>query len=138
MEGKKGKYEYIEHTADVKFKAFGKELGEAFENAAVAMFKIMFPGEVTSKIKKKVVVEGADNESLLYNFLEELLYLLDTEDFFLSSCKVKIFGKDLEAELHGDNAKNYEANLDVKAITYNDMFVKRQKDKWVVQVVVDV
>jgi SHS2 domain-containing protein len=138
MENVEGKYEYIEHTADVKFKAYGGDLGEAFENAAVAMFKIMFSGDVKGEIKKKIVVEGADNESLLYNFLEELLYLLDTEDFFLSSCQVKISGKDLEAELVGDNAKDYEANLDVKAITYNEMFVKKEKSKWVVQVVVDV
>jgi len=75
---------------------------------------------------------------LLYNFLEELLFLLDTGDFFLASCKVKIENNKLEAELQGDNAKNYEAVIDVKAITYNEMFIKKEKSGWIIQAVVDV
>jgi SHS2 domain-containing protein len=142
MQDKKGKFEYLEHTADVKFRAFGKTLGEAFENSALAMFDVMFSGKVAGKIKKKIKVSGEDNESLLYNFLEELLFLLDTENFFLADCKVKIKegkkGKELEAELKGDNVKNYETNIDVKAATYNEMFVKQEGKKWVCQVVVDV
>ena len=74
------------------------------------------------------------------NFLEELLFLLDTENFFVSEIKVKIDEKknELEAELKGDDSNNYEAKIDVKAVTYNEMFVKKEKGKWVTQVVVDV
>lgn len=136
------KFSFIEHTADMKFQAFGKTLGEAFENSSLAMFNVMYSGRVSKKIKKNIHVSGKDYESLLYNFLEQLLFLIDTENFFLSSCKVKIKenerGKELEAELIGDNVKNYETNIDVKAVTYNDMFVRQAKGKWVCQVVIDV
>jgi SHS2 domain-containing protein len=83
---------------------------------------------------------GKDLESLMYNFLEQLIILLDSENFFLSKAKVKIDEKKmaLSAELHGDDAKNYKIGLDVKAITYNEMFVKKVKDKWACQVVLDV
>lgn len=132
------KFKFFEHTADVKFQAYGKTLEKVFENAGLAVFNVMYKGKVKKTKKKRISVEGKNNENLLYNFLEELLFLLDTEDFFLAGCKVKIKDNKLEAELHGDNAKNYPADIDVKAITYNEMFIRKEKNRWIVQVVVDV
>jgi len=135
------KYKYFEHTADIKFQAFGKTLEEAFENSALAMFNAMYGRNIKEKIKKNIKVSGTDLENLLYNFLEEFLFLMDSEGFFMSSCKVKIKeGKkyELEAEVKGDEAKNYPISLDVKAVTYNSMFVKKEKNNWICQVVIDV
>ncbi len=135
------KYKYLEHTADIKFQAFGKTLAEAFENSALAMFNTMYSGKIMPKIKKKINVSGKDLENLLYNFLEEFLFLLDSKGFFLSKIKkIRLDEKKLrlEAELTGDKAENYKIGLDVKAVTYNSMFVKKEKDGWVCQVVVDV
>ena len=134
------KYEFLEHTADIKFQAFGKSVEEVFENSALAMFNSMYDGKVKEKKSFKINVKGKDFESLLYNFLEEVLFLFDSENFFMAKVKkIKItedFG--LEAEISGDDAKNYEIHLGVKAVTYNDMFVKKGKGKWVAQVVLDV
>lgn len=135
------KYKYLEHTADIKFQAFGKTLGKAFENSALAMFNAMYDGKVRKRIKKIIKVSGRDLESLLYKFLEEFLFLMDSEGFFMASCKVKIKqGKiyELYAEAMGDEAKNYPISLDVKAVTYNNMFVRKEKDKYICQVVLDV
>lgn len=132
------KFEYFEHTADILFKAYGKNVNEVFENSVYAMFKVMSDDKVKEKIKRKFNVSGKDYESLLYNFLEEFLFLLDSENFFVAKVKVKINKFSLEAEAVGDSVKNYETNLDVKAVTYNNMFVKKEKEKWVAQVVLDV
>jgi SHS2 domain-containing protein len=132
------KFEFFEHTADILFKAYGENVNEVFENAALAMFHTMSDNKIDAKLKKKFKVKGKDYESLLYNFLEEFLILIDTDDFFLSSVKVKIKDFTLEAEAVGDSVKNYEMNIDVKAVTYNNMFVKKEKEKWVAQVVLDV
>ena len=135
------KYRFLEHTADIKFQAFGKTLDEAFENSALAMFNTMYSEKIMPKIKKKIKVSGKDFENLLYNFLEEFLFLLDSEGFFLSKInKIKLDEKKLkiEAELIGDKAENYKIGLDVKAVTYNSMFVKKEKEMWICQVVVDV
>jgi len=134
------KYKFLEHTADIKFQAFGKTLGEAFENSARAMFNAMYKGKVKGGVKKKINVKGKDIQELLYNFLEELLFLLDSDGLFLSDVMVVLDEKNkkLSAEVVGDDSDNYEIGLDVKAITYNDMFVKKIKGVWVCQVVVDV
>lgn len=132
------KYKFLEHTADIKFQAFGSTIEKAFENSALAMFNAMSDDKIKSVKKKKIKVQGKDNESLLYNFLEELLFLLDTENFFLSRIKVKIKDLSLTGEVFGDNVKNYETKVDVKAVTYNQMFVKKLGNKWVCQVVIDV
>jgi len=137
--------QFLKHTADVKFRVRGKTLNSCFENASLAMFKSMYDGKVKSKIKKNIAVRGNDLESLMYNFLDELLFVFDTRDFILSKIKVKINKSDekakeleLNAKLEGDNVKNYEMGLIVKAVTYNSMFIKKSKDYWVAEVVLDV
>lgn len=134
------KFKFLEHTADIKFQAFGNSIEEAFENSALAMFNSMYDRKVKEKKSFKINVKGKDFESLLYNFLEELLFLLESENFFMSRLKNIKITKDfkLEAETIGDDAENYEINIDIKAITYNDMFVKQEKNKWITQVVMDV
>jgi len=140
MTNKKSNFKFLEHTADIKFQSFGKSVEEVFENSALAMFNAMYDGEVKEKKSFKINVKGKDFESLLYNFLEELLFLFDSENFFMSKVKKIIITKDfkLEAEVVGDKAENYEIHIDIKAVTYNEMFVKEEGGQWIAQVVVDV
>jgi len=134
------KFKFLEHTADAKFQAFGKNLEEAFVNAALALTKIMIDSKVKAKITKKIKVSGNDNKSLLYNFLEELLFLLDTKNFLLSKIKeIKIKNNTLTAVLIGDNnLKSYEIKTNIKAITYHEMFIKQENNKFALQVVLDI
>lgn len=136
------KFKFLEHTADIKFQAFGKTKTQMFENAGLAMFKATSDDSVKSKIKKTISVKGKDNESLMYNFLEELLFLFDTQHFILSKIKIKINEKDksLTAKISGDFAEDYDIKIDIKAVTYNEMFVKKDTKTgiWVCQVVLDV
>ena len=139
------KFIFLEHTADIKFQAFGKSLDEVFKNCALATAKSMFPEKVKKKIVKKINVNGNDKESLLYNFLDEIVYLFDADNFLLSdikSLKIIDFGKKLElfAEIIGDNSRSYKIKEHIKSVTYSEMFVKYdfKNKKWAVQVVVDV
>jgi SHS2 domain-containing protein len=129
-------FEYLEHTADCKFKAFGKTKEEQFGNAALAMFNVMIdPLTVSPMLIKEINITGEDDCQLLYNFLEELLFLLDTESFLLHKViELKIEGKVLHAKVYGDtDIDKYEISGDVKAVTYNDMEICED----FVQVVVD-
>ncbi len=134
------KFKFIEHTADIKFQAFGNSVEEVFANSALAMFNAMSDEKVKEKKSFKINVKGKDFESLLYNFLEELLFLFDSENFFMAKVKnIKITKNfKLKAEVVGDDAENYEIHIDIKAITYNEMFVRNEKGKWTAQVVLDV
>ncbi len=133
------KFEFLEHTADIKFRAYGKSINELFENSALALSEYIARGnKIKSKIKKEITVNGNDNDSLLYNFLEELIYLLDAENFVSSRAKIKIKNNELKAVLEGDKASKYK-NLDhVKAATYSEMYVKKTSSGFEAQVVIDV
>lgn len=135
------KFKFLEHTADIKFKAFGNSIKEVFENSALALFRVLYDKKVEEKKAYKIKAKGSDLESLLYNFLEEFLILFDSKNFLpyqiksldLNEKKFKI-----HAVVVGDELSNYNASVHVKAITYNGMFVKKQKNNWVSQVLVDV
>jgi SHS2 domain-containing protein len=136
------KFKFLEHTADAKFQAYGKSMEEAFSNAALAMFSIITDTKkIDKKIKKEIKAEGKDLKALLYNFLEEFLFLLDSDNFLLSKIeKIKIKKINdkfkLNSAVIGDKANNYETHGDIKAVTYNEMEVK-ENDKVMVQVVLD-
>ncbi|MBS3066255.1 archease [Candidatus Pacearchaeota archaeon] len=134
------KYKFLPHTADVKFKAYGKTLNESFENSALAMFNVMYTGKIKSSKQIKFSIKGKDFENLLYLFLEKLLILLDSKNFLVSKIKVKINIKDMSLNtlVYGDNSGNYSLNTGIKSVTYNEMFVKKIDGKWVCQVVLDV
>lgn len=149
------KYKYIPHTADIEFQAFGESLEECFSNAAYAMTEIITKDQIKPVYKKNIKIKSKKKEILLVEFLEEFLFLLDTEGFVVSKIEeIKITGvvnkrslKDyydfeLTAKVYFDNIKNYESVGSVKAVTYNDIFIKKHrvdsKDKFICQVVVDV
>ena len=136
------KYEMLSHTSEAKFRAYGQTQEERFSNAALAMFDIMFEIEkVQPKVRKKVLVKGTTPQSLLHNWLEELLLLLDAELFVLQRVeKMKITKLKevwtLETTIFGETATDTTPRRgpEVKAVTYDEMELT---DAYV-QVVVDV
>lgn len=135
------KFKYLPHTADAKFVAYGKDIDEVFANSALAMFNIL--GD-TSKVKvaKKIEInlKGKNYESLLYDFLEELIFLLETENLFLASIKNLKISKDfvLSCVAEGDDLNNYELKSDIKAVTYSDMKISKTNKGYKIVVVVDI
>lgn len=127
------KYEYLTHTADAKFKAYGKTDVEKFENAALAMFGIIVdPSKVSCVKEYNIELEAKSLRGLLYDFLDELLYYHDTEDFVLSKIKeINIINNKLSVTVTGDSYKNYETIGHIKAITYNDF---EYTDEYVIMV----
>jgi SHS2 domain-containing protein len=133
------KYEFLEHTADIKVKAYGETLNEVFENVVLAVSEyVSREGKIKSKKMRVMDVSGKDNESLLYNFIDELLYLIDADNFIPARAKVTLRGKNLRAEISGDDAENYSGLDHIKAATYAEMFIKKSEDGWQAQFVIDV
>ena len=85
----------------------------------------------------RIEVEGQDYESLLYAFLDELLYFLDAEHFVTARATVEVEGTKACAMLYGDDAGEYKLKH-VKAATYAEMYVKETLRGWEAQVVLDV
>ncbi len=134
------KYEFLPHTADVKFRAYGKTMEEAFSNAALALTKVITdPSKVEAMVEKKIEVSSEDEKALLYDFLEQFLILLDSESFLLNSIKeIKIEGNSLKAVVVGDTElEKYETGTHIKAVTYQEMEIKKEKGQYMLQVVLD-
>ena len=132
------KFIFLDHTADIKFKIHGKDLNEIFENTVLALSKyISGDKKLKDKEERSIIIEGKDQESILYKFIDEIIYLLDAEGFVVKSAKVKIKDDKLTAELSGDNTSGYNLNH-IKAATYSEMYVKKTKTCWEAQAVVDV
>lgn len=133
-------YKFLEHTADVKFRADGMSLEKMFSSAMDALNEtIRGDIKILEQKEKSFEVDGKDNEELLYNFLEEFLVLLDSEDFLVVGIKeISIDDNKLKCVVVGDSAENYKFTNDVKAVTYSEMVVGEKKGKFYCEVVLDV
>jgi len=139
-------YKYLEHTADVKFIAIGKTLEEAFTDSAKATTGVMFENvkKIQKNTKIKVEISAKKIESLLYDFISEMIYILDTKGILICDLNdLKIEKKDnlyfLKGYFLGDNYKNYKTNSLVKSMTYNDMEIKKlENNSFSIQVVLDI
>jgi SHS2 domain-containing protein len=134
-------YIFLPHTADTKFRAYGKTLEEAFINSAYAMADVITDHKkVESTVEKIIKVSSENKEALLYDFLEQFLILLDSEGFLLNKIKeLKITSNTLTANVFGDTKpENYEISTHIKAVTYQEMFIKKEKDQYIIQVIVDI
>ncbi len=138
-------YKFLEHTADLKILVEEKSLAGAFKTSAMALREAMLEKiTVETIVTKYIKVESEDLQDLLYKFLEEFLFLLDAEDFIVSKIeRIEIAdngnnGYVLRSRIVGDKASKYKFTNSVKAITFNEMFVKKQKDKFRIQFVLDV
>ena len=86
---KKGKFEFLEHTADVLIAAHGQRLEEAFENASLAMFEVMTDTTKIDPVQEETVeVEAEDEYALLYSWLEALLVKFEIKGMLFSKFKI--------------------------------------------------
>ncbi len=133
------KYEFIDHTADIGVRAYGKNLSEAFENAAVGMFDVISDTAKIDKIGEYVIELEADNiEQLLVDWLSELLYIHETKNVLLSGFKVKLDKNKLRARVYGEglDKKKHPIKSEIKAVTYHILEVNEKEGY--VQVLFDI
>lgn len=120
-------YEYFEVTADIGFKAYGNNLNEAFENAGLAMFNIIT--DTSDVIPEKEIsfeIMSEDDVSLLYDYLEELLFHHEIDFMLFSEFHVEIDDDlNLKATIKGEeiNWDKHERKTEIKAITFHKMEV---------------
>ena len=137
-------FEFIDITsADVAFIAYGKDLNELFANSAIAMFEVMVDTyKVEKKVEEKVYVEGHDLESLMFNWLSELLYICDSKNLAFSEFNVNIDEQNfkLEAVCKGEEIlpDKHGTKTVVKAATYHQMKIWKEDDVWKAQVILDI
>jgi len=125
-------YELIDHTADVGLKAYGKNLSEAFQNAAKGMFDIITDSsEIEPVGQYDIQLEAADLEQLLVDFLSELLFLNSAQNLVFGFFKVELDENknSLSARVFGEkfNISKHKIGAEIKAVTYHMLEVKNKK-----------
>ncbi len=139
----------IDHTADLQLHIFGTSLQELFINAMRGLFHVIgphIPGASLHKdrfhfnsydLEKEVEVSGGTLDILLVNFLSELLYLSDVHNcaFFDGTIHFNDHTK-LTARVFGKKVTRID--LEVKAVTYHDAWVKQEHGEWQASIVFDI
>jgi SHS2 domain-containing protein len=143
---KKRNFEFLEHMADAYIAAYGKDLAEAFENAAAAMFEVMTDiKKVKPEVEDYVEVEAADEYALLYNWLEELLVKSEINEMLYSKFEISelartVDGFRLKAKIWGEkfNPEKHPQKVGVKAVTYHRMEITKEPGKTAVKFILDI
>ncbi len=140
-----GKYEFLYHIADAKFRAYGSTMEEAFENAALAMFNVMINTK-TMKLQevREIELTSPDIKMLLVDWLSELLYLFEVEGVVFSEFKIDRIEKtgegfSLTGKARGEpiDLSRHRFDTQVKAVTLHEIEVQEKDEGFWVQVVVD-
>lgn len=137
------KYEILDDiTADIGFIVYGKSLNELFENAAIAMFEVMIDiNSVEKSIEKIIEIESDSLESLMYKWLNELLYFVDSENLAFSEFKVDLNEEklSLKAKCKGEKIDRYKHKIGtlVKACTYHQLKIWKE-NVWKAKIILDI
>ena len=137
-------YRYLEHTADIGVEVEAESLEQAFSEAGIALFEIMTDTAAFQPIERAdVKATGEDLQSLLYSYLEELIYIFDTHALVIVSVEVSRITTDpfaIEAEAWGEkfDPERHESRTGVKAITYHRMVVRTKGKRKVLRYFVDI
>ena len=135
-------YEFIEHTADLGFKAYGATLEELFGHSAEAFFEALVAlDSVKETIERSIEVEADALDNLMVSWLAELLYLFDTERLLFKTFHVKrIKDNHLEANVRGEvlDPARHEIKTGIKAVTYHGLYVKEREGGWEARVILDI
>ena len=139
-------YKFMEDVAiaDVCIEATGKTKEEMFENAGLATTSVMVELKTLGKkVKDNFTIEAESLNKLLYEFLEEIVYIKDTDGILFSKYKIKL-SKDklykIKVKCEGEkiNSKKQTLLADVKAVTLHMFEVKKVNCKWYCRFVLDI
>lgn len=142
---KKQNFDYFDHEADVGIIGYGKNLNEAFEEGAKAMFNVMMDLEnIKPEREIKINAEAYDEEALFVEWLNSLLAYKDIEDMLFSDFKSDIryiSGKYiLNGIARGEKIDydTYNPNTEVKGATYSQLKIEKTNNLYKVQCIVDI
>ena len=141
-----GSYKFLEKgaQADVAFTAEADSLPALLEVCGEATFAVMTDTKlIKPKDRHTITVQADALEDLLFDWLSELIFLKDSEEFVAGRFRVRCPDKPsfhLQALVEGEpiDRRRHEMNVDVKAATYHEMDIHQEEGRWFAKVVLDV
>lgn len=134
-------FEIIDHTADVGIRAYGADLSRAFTNAAKALSSLIINlDDIQESLHQNIELVAPDEESLLVSWLNELIYLFDTEHIIFKRFNItKISETQLKARIYGEkiDISIHKLKTGIKAATYHMLRIRKDKG-YRIQVLFDI
>ena len=134
-------FEIVNHTADVGIIAYGADMSQAFANAARALFSLITElDDVDEVLHRDIELTATDEESLLVEWLNELIYQFDTEGIIFKRFDIiQLDNTQLKARSYGEkvDSSKHKLKTGVKAATYHMLKVDKG-DGCRVQVLFDI
>ena len=137
----RGSFEFIDHTADVGIRVEAPTLEDLFETAGLAFTEVVTSAEsLDCSVEQRFKLEEDNIETLLVSWLQELLYLLDTEELVFSRFQVRLHDCSLEATAWGEvfDPDRHMIKTEIKAVTYHQLEVAESDQGWQAQVIFDI
>jgi SHS2 domain-containing protein len=135
-------YEVFEHTADVGIHAFGHTLPELFIHAAQGMESLMVsPEQVRESVSREIAVTGHDMVSLLIAWLNEFVFLFDTEYLLFRTFEIDdLTETSLKGRASGEpyDVQRHELGSAIKAVTWHEASVERIGDGYKARIIFDI
>jgi len=134
-------WEHFAHEADMGVRGHGATLAQAFEQAALAMTAVITePERIEPRKKISIECEAPDNELLLVDWLNAIVYEMATRKMLFSRFEVQIENGRLTADAWGEktDVARHTPAVEVKGATYTTLRVAQENGQWMAQTVVDV
>jgi len=135
-------FQVIDHTADVGIIAYGTDMKQVFSNAAFALFSLITqPETIEEELQRKLELVAEHKDSLLVEWLNELIYLFDAEHLLFRRFDIdSLTSNKLEATCYGErfNPLRHKLKLGVKAATYHMLKLDKRSKVYRAQVLFDI
>jgi SHS2 domain-containing protein len=133
-------FEEISHTADVKIRVHAASLDSLFSDAFDALMHVLYGTDRCGGHTKEVRIDSADIESLVADFLSEVLFIAEVEGLVFSHADIRIEGTNLTAILDGEpfDQKRHAGGTEVKGISYSGLSITRDTNGYMLDILFDV
>jgi SHS2 domain-containing protein len=135
-------FEIFNHTADIGILAYGADVKQAFANAARGLFSLIVElDEIAVKEQNNIEVSAPDQEALLVNWLNELIYIADTKEMLFKDFEIiDLSETEIKAKGYGEkiDTRKHHLKREVKAATYHMLKIEPMAGGWKTRVVFDI
>lgn len=135
-------FKVLDHTADIGIAAYGTDIKELFTNAATGLFSLMIDlSTIREDTKREISLSAEDEETLLVEWLNELIYIFDVEHIIFKRFQIdELTSNKVKARCFGEKIKpgHHKLEREVKAATYHMLRISKSSSGYEVTVIFDI
>jgi len=133
-------FEEIPHTADVKIRARAPTFPALFSDLCAALMQVMYGVKRDRKTTREITIAGQDPESLVLDFLSEVLFISEVEGIVFSEAEIDLADHHLHAILYGEpfDPGKHAGGTEVKGISFSGLSVCHDANGYMAEIVFDV